>query len=464
MFGKAENEQVIGLAELAGMIEEAISGSFRRGFWVKAEMARLNLYPESGHCYPDLVEREGKTVKAQMRGTIWAGTYQRIARQFLEVAREPLHDGLQILFFASVRFHPQYGLSLQINDIDPSYTLGQMAREKMETLLKLKEDGVYDDNRKLPFPMLPKSLAVISVTTSKGFSDFMQIVESRSDQFHIHVTLFPALLQGEKAVASIQGQLKAIRKRAIAFDAVAIIRGGGGDVGLSCYDDYRLAKEVATFPLPVITGIGHSTNETVVEMVAARNKITPTDVAYSIVEQFENFSGKLEDISEFISSYARELLADSKELITRLAGALQKETLYRMEEQRRMVSDLVGDTLQQTRLRLQLEKEKLNAAKTVLHKGPKRILYQESEMLSGKSRWFFAGVWRLTSAESSKIKLLENQLRLLNPVNTLKRGYSITYHEGKPVRKASALKEGDTLDTHLYQGKIISIVKSKEDE
>jgi len=455
---------VIGLAELAGMIEEVIGGSFRRGFWVRAEMARLNLYPESGHCYPDLVEKEGKTVRAQMRGTIWAGTYQRIARQFLEVAREPLHDGLQILFFASVRFHPQYGLSLQINDIDPSYTLGQMAREKMETLRKLKEEGVYDDNRKLLFPMIPKSLAVISVSTSKGYSDFMQIVESRSDQVHIRVTLYPALLQGEKAVASILGQLKAIRKRAMAFDAVAIIRGGGGDVGLSCYDDYRLAKEVATFPLPVITGIGHSTNETVVEMVAARNKITPTDVAYSIVEQFENFSERVEEISEFISLYARELLAVNKELITRLAGSLQKETLYRMEEQRRMVSDLVGDTLQQTRLRLQLEKENLNVAKTVLRKGPKRVLYLESEMLSGKSRWFFAGVSKLTYAESSKIKLLENQLRLLDPVNTLKRGYSITYHKGKPVRKSSALKEGDILDTLLYQGKIISIVKSKEEE
>ena len=462
LFDNIENSRVLSLEELAKMIEGIISSAFDRGYWVKAEMARLNLYPQTGHCYPDLVEKEGNTIKAQMRGTIWAGTYQKISKQFMEVAREPLRDGLQILFFASVRFHPQYGLSLQINDIDPSYTLGQMARERMETIRKLKESSLFDLNRNLSFPPLPKRIAVISVSTSKGYSDFMNILEKRAGNFRFLVKLFPALLQGDKAVDSITAQLKEIRKSISGFDVVAIIRGGGGEVGLSCYDDYRLAREVATFPIPVLTGIGHSTNETVVEMVAAANMITPTDVAYSLVARFQVVAERLEQISNIVSDYARELITGNKTLLRDLVERLQEQTRSRLDQQRLRMDMTLRDTLQQTRLLLRSEKEKFVSSLAVLRLGPKRSILREKDILFNQVRWLAAGILAGHEKENARIRLAESRLNLLDPVNTLKRGFSITYYRDKPLKDASSVEPGDVITSQLYKGKIRSIVKSKE--
>lgn len=462
MSGHAYDEKVLGLEELARMIEGVISDTFNRGYWVKAEMARLNLYPESGHCYPDLVEKDGKTIRAQMRGTIWAGNYQRIAAKFLEITREPLKDGLQILFFATVKFHPQYGLSLQISDIDPTYTLGQMARERLETIRRLKEEGLFDLNRALPFPLLPKRIAVISVSTSKGYSDFIRILESYAGKFAFHVALFPSVLQGDKAVASIRGQLGRIRKHAGQFDAVAIIRGGGGDIGLSCYDDYGLAREVATFPIPVLTGIGHSTNETIVEMVAGMNKITPTDVAYTIVGQFQAFSDRLDDITEILQAFSFELLDGSKKRVQEMAERLEAETTQKIDFQRQRLNSRIGSTLLQTRLLLRAHGEKLASTGTVLQIGPKRHLTAEKEALGHRARWIASVIAATFTREKSRIELSGKRVRLLDPVNTLKRGFSITYLNGKAVKDASEASPGDTIKTRLFKGGIISIVKSKE--
>jgi exodeoxyribonuclease VII large subunit len=461
MFGTGNQEMAIGLAELAGMIEGVISTSFDRGYWIKAEMARLNLYPESGHCYPDLVEKVGGKTRAQMRGTIWAGNYQRIAGKFLEITREPLKDGIQILFFATVKFHPQYGLSLQISDIDPTFTLGQMAQDRLETIRRLKEEGIFDSNRKLPEPLLPKRLAVISVKTSKGYSDFLNILEGFSPRYHFHISLFPALLQGDKAVESIRGQLKAIKKIPGAFDAVAIIRGGGGEVGLSCYNEYSLAREVALFPLPVVTGIGHSTNETVVEMVAAQNKITPTDVAYYVVERFAAYEERIDEISDFIARFANDSLNNGHEILKTLAQRLQEEAIFQMNSHRARVDTMVLNTLQKTRLRLKSEKEKLATFTAVLRIGPKKSLLREKEMIEHKARWL-GGAFKLQyDSEKNRVHLAESKIRLMDPVNTLKRGFSITLHNGKSINHAGELKTGDIITTKLYQGKIISTVKSK---
>jgi len=464
MFGNWEQERAISLAELALMIEGVIAEAFNRGYWVKAEMAKLNLYPESGHCYPDLVEKEGRTVKAQMRGTIWAGNYQRISRKFLDITREPLKDGLQILCFATVKFHPQYGLSLQISDIDPTFTLGQMARERLETIRRLKEEGVFGQNKQLPFPLLPKRIAIISVSTSKGYSDFIKILESYSDKYRFRVSLFPALLQGDKAVDSITRQLNAIRKYSDLFDVVAIIRGGGGDVGLSCYDDYRMAREVAAFPLPVLTGIGHSTNETVVEMVAAGNKITPTDVAYSIVRQFENFSARLDEISGIIFTFAANLLSENDEIIHDLADRLQEETVSQLDLQRRRIDSMMRDTLQKSRLLLGSQNEKIASAGAVLRISPKRSVTREKDLLGNRMKWLSSTLTSYLEKERARQNLTENRIRLLDPVNTLKRGYSITYHKGKPLREAAGVSSGNAIATRLFRGEIISIVQSKKNE
>ena len=433
--------RVLTLSELTAGIARVFSENFPAAVWVKAEMAKLNHYPESGHCYPALVEKDKGVVKAEIRGTIWANDFLRINRQFLQITREPLKEGIHILFRAMVKYHPVYGLSLQISDIDPSFTLGEMAREKLETINRLKKEGLFDVNRSLPMPLLPQRVAVISVKTSKGFSDFMSVLGNNAWGYAFSCALFPALLQGDKAVDSILGQLRRIRALKDHFDVVAIIRGGGGDVGLNCYDNYVLASEVAQFNLPVLTGIGHSTNETVVEMVAGQNKITPTDVAYFLVQHFHNFSALVEEYKGKILDYSQQLLEFEKRRFAELMQRHFSGTRQFLHGEKTMLDKLSRDLLAITKDSLHNERVKMG------------------ELQSGLK--FHVKQW-LTS-RFSDIALLESQLRALDPANVLQRGYSITYFNGKPLRDQAEVKEGDEITTQLLAGRLTSKIKSKSE-
>jgi exodeoxyribonuclease VII large subunit len=442
LFQQESTRDIFSLSAFTKRIELVIAGAFNDSYWIKAEIARLNHYPESGHCYPDLVEREGGVLKAQMRALIWARDYERISRQFIEVAREQITDGMQILFRASLRYHGQYGLSLQIHDIDPAYSLGQMAKDKLETIRKLAEEGLLERNKALELPLLPKRIAVISVKTSKGFSDFTQIIDRNPDGFSVLYHLFPALLQGDAAVGSILSQLEVIRSLRAHFDVVAIIRGGGGEVGLSCYDNYRLARAVAFCPLPVITGIGHSTNETVVEMVAFQNKITPTDVAYYILSHFRALSERI--------VRARETLEDSIRELSRHHNTRLKE----------MAEDLV------TRVRdsFRKEEETIREAFSILSFIPLQMLQGEAFEVRNKERLLHMRIQHRMEREKAALKLAEDKVGLLDPINILKRGYSISYYQGTPLREARSIKPGDEVTTRLFSGSIDSIVKQIREE
>jgi len=464
MTGNHHNgAEIMTLSQLAAGITVVLEENFRSPLWIKAEIAKLNYYPASGHCYPSLVEKEKGSVKAELRGTIWANDYVRINSNFLKVIREPLKEGIQILFRAYVRFHAVYGLSLQIIDIDSSYTLGEMAREKMETLARLKGEGLFDRNRQLELPALPKRIAVISVKSSKGFSDFINIIENNPWKYGISCVLFPALLQGDKAVESIRSQMELIGRYAHLFDAVAIIRGGGGEVGLNCYVNYMLARDVALSQLPVLTGIGHSTNETVVEMIAGYNKITPTDVAYFIIQQFHNFSGRLNELHENLATIANDILEEEKKRweVFCLELATQTENLVRNEK--RAILELSGSVIDGTGILITGQKHLLNLAGLKLSYKPAGLLRESRTGLENHWERFFLHVKQLLKQKNSEIENLNHKINLLNPVHVLKRGYSITYLNGKALIDCSEAKAGDNLTTRLYKGEISSEVKSLKD-
>ncbi|MCL2416373.1 MAG: exodeoxyribonuclease VII large subunit [Bacteroidales bacterium] len=363
------DRKVYSLSDVAQSLKGVIEQNYVRDFYVKAEISKLNYYPHSGHCYPDLVEKSGGRITAQLRSTIWSSDYFRIQKKFEEVTGNSLSDGLQVLCLARVTFHPSYGLSLHIKDVVPEYSLGELAKAKQETIAQLQKDGVFNLNKTLAFPLLPKHIAVVSVSTSKGYEDFMSIMKQAPHP--ISTYLFPALLQGDGAILSISEQLKKIATMHEHFDAAVIVRGGGGDVGLSCYDNYGLASLVANFPLPVITGIGHSTNVTVSEMVAYYAAITPTDTANFLLEKQLSFADKLEYFQNNIAGFA-------------------------------------GQTLTLARQNIQLTKEKI---------------------------------------------------RLLDPKNILKRGFSLTTKNGKLVKSSKGLKQGDVLKTMFSDGEATSIIK-----
>ncbi|MFN2395014.1 MAG: exodeoxyribonuclease VII large subunit [Bacteroidales bacterium] len=453
------NRKIYTLSDLGKSLRSVIERAYSSTYWIKAEIAKLNYYPRSGHCYPELVEKTGNLVLAQMRAMIWAADYSRINKQFLDVTGDSLKEGMSILFRASVNYHPVYGFSLHIHEIEPAFTLGEMALEKTATITRLKKEGIFHKNKELVLPLLPKRVAVISVETSKGYHDFLNIIKSKNEQYHIWHFLFPSVLQGEKAVEGIISQLRIIKKLTSRFDIVALIRGGGGDIGLSCYDDYKLAAEVADFPLPVITGIGHSTNETVAEMVSWSNKITPTDVAYFIFEKFIDFENRIDNCARSVKSDGAAFVNREQKKLGFLSAGLVQSANHLTNRHNVFINSAAGLLVQETKNLLTTGKQKVNNLSMQVLATPKQIMFKEICDMDNRIFCFKAAVKTKLVNESNHIAVLENKTRLLDPQNILKRGYSITRVGDKVIRDASELKKGDIIKTRFYKGEITSEVK-----
>lgn len=317
------NEKVFSLKEVASSVKRTLNARYGSSFWVKAEMIKLNHYPYSGHAFPDLIEKQDDVIVAQMRAVIWSADFKRIRDKFRSCGLADLFDGITILFRASILFDEFYGLSLRIIDIDTSFTLGEMEKQRMLCIERLKAEGIYSLNSSLSLPAVPKRFAIVSVGSSKGYNDFMQIVRKFSSRFAIFTHLFPSLLQGEGAINSISEALDRINDVADCFDAVLIIRGGGGDVGLNCYNHYNLCRAVALCKLPVLTGIGHASNQTVAEQIAWRNFITPTDLADFLFSGFNNAYLEVLNLSKQLKSNADSILNTNNERVKLLSESLK---------------------------------------------------------------------------------------------------------------------------------------------
>lgn len=316
-----ENIQIFSLKQVALSIEKTIASRYHQNYWVKAEIHKLNKYP-SGHAFPELVEKEEGKIVAQMNGSIWKQNLQRIEKIFVDQVQEPLKDGIQVLMLVKVSFNPTFGLSLQIQDIDPAFTLGQLQKEKDITLKKLKAEGLLQTNQLLPYPLIAKRIAIISAATSKGLSDFYQVLDQNSFGYTFHTQLYEAYVQGDIAVDSILAALEQIENHKSQFDVVVIVRGGGAEVGLTCYNNYELCKAIATFPLPIITGIGHSTNLTVAELIAYSSAITPTQLAEMLIAQFRDFELRIERLSQAVVKNAQLQIQRNREKISQVVQNL----------------------------------------------------------------------------------------------------------------------------------------------
>lgn len=428
---------VYSLSEISGSIKSVINKTYTRAYYVKAEMIRLNKYPHSGHCYPELVEKEGDKIIAQMRAVIWKVQVDEINRKFMKITGEPLKDNISILCLATIEYSPQHGLALYIQDIEPSYTLGELMRNKMAVIARLKEEGVFEANRRLQLPLLPKRIAVISVETSKGYSDFMVTLQDNNWNYCFECELFPSILQGDKAITTITAQLEAIAKRQSEFDCVVIIRGGGGDVGLSCYDDYSLAHKVATFPLPVISGIGHSTNESVTDMVSFANKITPTEVAYFLIQQFHNFAIQVEEAQDKLLQFVQNLFIRETHQLEQLEHGYRLNATRLITRERSLMAQLENSCQLMATHLLNQEKNRIENINKMIQLSVKQSFIIKSKELEG----------------------LEEKIRLLHPEQVLRRGYSITRLNGKALTNPKAVKRGDHLVTTLYSGEVGSVVE-----
>lgn len=500
------DKQVFSLLEVTNSIKKTIESRYKKSYWIKTEMNKLNFYPKSGHCYPELVEKVDGKIIAEINAKLWGPEYQRINKNFIEILKEPLKDGIKILINAKIKYTPTHGLALDILDIDPSYTIGDLEKEKQDTIKKLKSEGVFGKNKLTKLATVPQRIAIISVETSKGYSDFINVLNKNAWGYKFFHLIFPALLQGDKAVEGIVGQLNRIRKVIHHFDAVAIIRGGGGDIGLTCYNHYNLSKAIALFPIPVLTGIGHSTNETVSEMVSHTNAITPTKLAEFLIQKFHNFSVPVKDAEKLLIDKSRRLILEVKTKLQAEVKLFRSVTGNILLRNRNNVNGLSQTLVQQSRFVFKNEKEYLFTIKEAIKKGASMqfstwkqdIVFIATTIrkdVNAQIRQFLIGIQQNTyqvkkgsqriiiankrdsdllsqklservgiHLQNSKNELtsLEKHIEIMSPQHVLKRGYSITMYDGKAIKNTENLIQGDILKTFLYEGNIESIVTNKE--
>ncbi len=475
------SKKVYSLFQLSRSIQNVLKGYANQSYWVKAEILKLNYYPQSGHAYPDLIDKRKESIKAQFRATIWSTNLEHINLKFKKIG-EALKDNMQVVVKVSVHYHSIYGLTLNILDVDTNFTLGELARQKQETIKRLKSEDLFTKNKSVRLESIPKTIAVISINSSKGYMDFIDVLENNQNAFQFHYKLFPAVLQGSRAVTTISKQLELISENYPFFDAIAIVRGGGDEVGFSAYDDYKLAKTIAKCPLPVLTGIGHSTNLTVSEMVCYKSFITPTKLAEFLVEQFEIFNFKLNDLTKTIQNISKYNIKHQKYEVGHLAGRFQKQCLgilkfnemkiiqyqHAINNQSRQILKTNQIAIHncsdffKTQVREFIKTEKkvmLTISENMERITRQNILQQKTNL--NKSLDFLKFQSKISILLNSKsLDSYHHQIRLQNPKQILERGYSMTRKNGKLIKDSSELKKGDTIETIYFKGKTHSKIEN----
>ncbi|MDR1882110.1 MAG: exodeoxyribonuclease VII large subunit [Prevotella sp.] len=431
------NSAAISLYELNYRIKKAIDDKLPEMVWIRAETSDVRVN-QNGHCYLEFIEKDpgGKTLAAKARGMIWANTFHLLRSCFENSTKQSFSSGLKVLVQVSVEFHELYGLSLTVHDIDPSYTLGDQALNRTAILKQLEEDGVLHLNKELELPVPLNRIAVISSPTAAGYEDFLDQLHKNSFGFVFYVKLFPAIMQGDRSEDSIISALERIYEYQYCFDAVVIIRGGGATSDLNCFDSYLLAAGCAQFPLPVITGIGHERDETVLDIVAHTRAKTPTAVAEFLIDNLAETAADLTGISHAIAA--------------RVSQRLQEETVR--------LSVFETKNLFVLKSRYKEQENLLSSAKTAMAKGMLRIQRENRDRLASLEDILKKSVRQLYKDEVNKLDTLEKHLQLSSPENILKKGYTLTLKDGKLVKQSDTVKKGDEIVTLFPDGKIKSIV------
>ena len=431
---------VMSLFELNNMVRASIHACFPSEYWVQAELSdvRSNY---SGHCYLEFVQKDthSNALVAKARGIIWSSVFARLRPYFERETGQAFVSGIKVLVKVTVDFHEQYGYSLTVVDIDPTYTLGDMARRRKEILMRLQQEGVLTLNKELDLPVPLQRIAVISSATAAGYGDFCNQLLHNEFGFVFYPKLFPAVMQGEKVEASIIAALDEIYRQVDFWDVVVIIRGGGATSDLSGFDTYDLATNCAQFPLPIITGIGHERDDTVLDMVSHTRVKTPTAAAEFIIGNLRTTAQQLDEYESTILQLIPERLAREKERLdkwvtripTRVQMRLQQES-FRHERFSQRIATAWKSRLLREEYRLQLIPRLSVALSTRLQK------------------------------ESHRLELMQQQVESASPERLLKKGYSITLKNGKAVTDVSQLQPGDEVETRVSTGSFRSIVTENQ--
>ena len=428
--------QQITLYELNELVRQTLELGMPKTYWVQAELSEVRI--NNGHCYVEFVQKDkrGNSLVAKARGVIWRNVYTALKPYFEHATGQQFTAGIKVLVEVSVSFHELYGYSLNVMDIEPSYTLGDMARKRQEILRQLQEEGVLELNKELDMPMLPKRIAVISSPTAAGYGDFYNQLTNNQGGFYFHTELFPALMQGDGVEQSILRALDNIYAREEEFDVVVIIRGGGATSDLTGFDTYPLAAAVAQFPLPIITGIGHERDDTVLDMISHTRVKTPTAAAEFLIGQMQLAADELTDLAQRLNKGAYLLLYENKELLLHLQSRIPAKAMQRVSDDRLYLQKAKHRILQGAMAHVNYQRQALPLLSHLLQMAIPQVEKRRYQLM-----------------------LLQQKITDASPEKLLAKGYSITLSKGKVVKDAKLLKPGDEITTRLKQGEITSIVK-----
>lgn len=412
----AAQTDILSLYELNSLIKEVLRDGFPELYWMRAETSDVRVN-QNGHCYLEFIEKDvqGRNTIARSRAVIWSNTFNLLKMYFESETGQPFSSGMKVLVQVSVEYHELYGMSLTVHDIDPAYTLGDQARNRAAIIRQLEVDGVIDLNKELILPMVANRIAVISSPTAAGYEDFCDQIYNNIYGFVFYTKLFPAIMQGDRAEDSIIAALEEIYAFQECFDAVVIIRGGGATSELSCFDSYLLAASCAQFPLPVITGIGHERDETVLDIVAHTRAKTPTAVAEFLIDNMGNSADNLVRVTDRIISGVERRLQDDVLLL----NSYQAQLIFRMKGWSKEQSGAIAS-----------------------------IASQLKRMIARKVK-----------DEKGDLDVFERHLALISPENILKKGYTLTFKNGKVLKAASTVEAGDVITTRFADGEIKSVIK-----
>jgi exodeoxyribonuclease VII large subunit len=451
----------ITLLELNQRIKKTIKENID-SCWIYGEISDIK-ENYSGHCYLELIQKDGSgdQIVARSRATIWSGKYRMIKPYFETTTGQSLTVGLSILVRVTTEYHELYGLSLSITDIEPTYTVGELAIRKQKIIERLQNEGVFDMNKEIEFPYLCKNIAVISSATAAGYEDFVDQLANNAFGYKFAIKLFNATMQGEEAERSIVRALERIYKYEPYFDVVVIIRGGGSQADLNCFNNYEIAYHVAQFPLPVLTGIGHEQDDSVTDMVAHTRLKTPTAVAAFIIESITALDENLKEIQGQILNYINEKVEREKGLLALKAKDFQIIVANYVSKESGRIVDLKHYLSLAINHSLYRNKIRLYKSGSEVHKSLKLTINSNRNSIQNITRLFNKAIKYKVAETKNTLDNYSRQLNHLDPGLILKRGYSITLQNGNVIREETLANEGDIIETILYKGRLISKIKKK---
>ena len=439
-----KNDKHITLYELNSLLREVIECEMSNEYWVEAELSECR--ESRGHCYMELIQKDEQnaTPIAKASAKCWASKWMIIRPYFERTTGQQLHAGMKLLLKVYAQFHEAYGFSWIVTDIDPTYTLGDMARKRQEIIRQLKEEGIFDLQKELQLPLFCQHIAVISSETAAGYGDFCNQLADNPYGFQFQTQLFPAIMQGDGVEQSIINALEQIFTRSEecgvrsenSFDAVVIIRGGGATSDMSGFDTLALAENVANFPIPIITGIGHDRDESILDMVSHTRVKTPTAAAALLIDHLKAVVDALDDAQDRLIHYCNSRLYTLNAQLTTLSEALPR--LFSIVKTRHEA-------------RIETLHSRLVAA---VRQG---IITNQSKINTIEERLPILTDRRLMT-EKHRLQLIEEKAKSLDPTLLLKRGYSMTMKDGKIIRDAATLHPGDEIETRLANGTVRSTV------